>query len=148
MTGREIPPTFDPPAKARPDVLIYDEALAAQRNEVALLMRRDRRRQWSQWFIAGYAVVATLAAAYGIGNEKLYVYQLTEDHAGRQTITLLDRQYTLTRGDMVDGMRWWLFHLRTVSLDPVLNDKFAAAAVARMADTATKETRRNECVIF
>lgn len=132
----ETPRTFDPPDKAKPDVLIYDEALAAQRNVVALLMRRDRRRQVTQWVIGGYAIAATLAASYGIGSEKVYVYQLVEDHAGRQSMVLLDRTYTLTRGDMVDGVRWWLFHLRTVSLDPVLNDKFAAAAQARVADAA------------
>jgi hypothetical protein len=131
----EISPTFDPPEPKRPDVQIYGEALAAKRNVVALLMRRDRRRQASQWFIAAYAIVATVAAAYGIGNEKVYVYELTQDHAGQKMLLLTDRTYTFRRGEMIDVMRWWTFHTRSITLDPVVNDKFRHGAQMRLADT-------------
>lgn len=132
MTGIDIPNSYDPPEQAKAEVQIYTEALAAKRNVVSALMRRDRLRSLATVFIAGYAIVATWAATYAIGNEKVYVYQIERGMAGLDEVSTIAPVYKASRRDIINDARMWVFHMRSVSIDPIVNQKFAGLAESRI----------------
>lgn len=133
MTIDKLPEAYDVTDDAHPANFIYRDSIALKHDAVQTLMRRDRRRSWTMRFILVYASVVTVGFAYVAGNEKVYVYEIARDHAGRKELVLLDNVYTPERGSAAWNIMWWVIHARRVTTDPVANDEFKAAALARVA---------------
>lgn len=128
-------PTHEAPPGGPPDAALYTEALAARRSLLVALERDKRRLFWLALASALYGVVATAVNGFLLNEQKAFVYRV-DQAAGVNTVTFLEPELTLAKGQVVQAMRDWLFQARAVGIDPVMNARLLDAARGRLLGPA------------
>lgn len=122
--------TYDVPDKAT-RIPINRAGLEGQRTAVATFVRHDRRNKTAIVALSCCLAGMTALCAYTVTMQKVFVYQLSETPLGKETYTLLDAGLTFNEANLLDEARDWVKNLRTVTLDPIYNDRLRSYAQAR-----------------
>lgn len=140
----ELLRAFDPPAAAEPPSSRYTAAMAARASREQALLRGFRLCLGSTLAVGAWAALMTwdnlqMSRTHARIAETKPVYVLERRPDGHQSLILLDNSLDVAKGTRLEAVGWFVRWTRTIGLDPVVQERDRAAALARIRDRRTAE---------